>query len=648
VGPFCDIECSSDASCPTGSWCENKRCTTKTDSSDCLDPDNDGYCDCCDKGKECDGGEGNASIYPGAPELCDGLDNDCDTVIDTPSCVVGSQGVGGDDPFAASGTRGGITQNPDGSLSLGSTHVATDFAWPSNDGEGTVSRIDTILDVEVGRYVTVLRIPGGNPSDPGNVPPVHDWYDNRRCNRPSRSTVDLAGNAYVANRAHEGGGCVPQGSVTKIGLYDADLCAMSLDACQCKDRNNNGTIETSRDLDGDGQISLDEADGEFLGYDDECVLWTVPVGPSNSIARAMAIDAYGFVWVGDWQGRKIYKLDPMDGSLVNPSDPTQPATGDGISVAGQPYGAVIDSQGNLWYVNASGTGDIQRVDTLTGSVSPINTDNPVGGYGITIDRKDRVWLASYGDNLGGGTVARYNPTTSTWTSFSAGLSGADWRGRGIAATVAGGTDTGAGVVWAVFHTGAQAHLVGFDDESGAVWDDVDLAAACGAHTCIGAGIGSGGGIWIVNQNSNNTCRYDPDTREVVEIPIGTAPYTYSDFTGNVLRTFTSPQGTYRLIAEGCPNGEPRVVWTLVTWQAGTPGASSLTVQVRNADTVSGLALAPIHGPATQPPDRAFDLASLALEARYLEVIVTLKADDNGNVPTLFSLSIGRECTEDPA
>jgi len=436
--------------------------------------------------------------------------------------------------------------------------------------------------------------------------------------------------------------------VTKVGFYDAGLCTMSLEACQCKDRNGNGSIETSRDLNDDGRISLDASAGEFLGYDDECLLWTVPIGASNSIARAMAIDANGFVWVGDWQGRKLYKLDPADGSLVNPTHPDQPANGNGISVTGQPYGAVIDSQGYLWYVNTYDTGDLQRVDTHTGEVSPLITENPTGGYGITIDRKDRVWMASYSDDNGGGTVARYDPATSTWSTFSAGLSGSNWRGRGVTASAAGETGSGAGVVWAVFHDTGQAHLVGFDDDSGEVWDEVDLDEACGAETCIGAGIGTGGSVWVVNQTSDNVCRYDPGTGDVIEIPIGSAPYTYSDFTGNVLRTFTSPQGTYRHIVEGCPDNEPSLTWTIVTWQASTPGGSSVKVQVRIADTVGGLSGAEMYGPAIQPPDRQLNLMSSGLAGRYLEVLVTLVADADGNVPTLFSLTVGRDCTEDPA
>ena len=128
-GPHCNIECADDTACPVGSWCNDEgRCTDVTDNCD-DDPDGDGYCECCPDGTDC--GEGNPAVHPGASELCDGVDNDCDGTTDRSSCEVVNQGAGGDEPFDDTGTAGGIVENPDGSLSLGSTDVATDFAWPS-------------------------------------------------------------------------------------------------------------------------------------------------------------------------------------------------------------------------------------------------------------------------------------------------------------------------------------------------------------------------------------------------------------------------------------------------------------------------------------------------------------------------------------
>lgn len=48
--------------------------------SSCTDSDGDGYCSTSTGGTDCN--DGNSSIYPSAPESCDGLDNDCDGTVD--------------------------------------------------------------------------------------------------------------------------------------------------------------------------------------------------------------------------------------------------------------------------------------------------------------------------------------------------------------------------------------------------------------------------------------------------------------------------------------------------------------------------------------------------------------------------------------
>lgn len=50
------------------------------DCSSCVDIDEDGYGEGCDAGPDCD--DNDPSVYPGAPEICDGKDNNCDGQID--------------------------------------------------------------------------------------------------------------------------------------------------------------------------------------------------------------------------------------------------------------------------------------------------------------------------------------------------------------------------------------------------------------------------------------------------------------------------------------------------------------------------------------------------------------------------------------
>lgn len=107
------------------------------------------------------------------------------------------------------------------------------FLWVPNSNQGTVSKVDTRTGKELARYRTC----------PSNQAPNAS---------PSRTTVDLQGNCWVGNRQI--------GTAVKIGLYEND---------QYVDRNHNGIIETSFDLNNDGVIT----DDELLPWgQDECVL----------------------------------------------------------------------------------------------------------------------------------------------------------------------------------------------------------------------------------------------------------------------------------------------------------------------------------------------------------------------------------------
>src|SRR5690606_4181780 len=91
-----------------------------------------------------------------------------------------------------------------------------------------------------------------------------------------------------------------------------------------------------------------------------------------------------------------------------------------------------------------------------------------------------------------------------------------------------------------------------------------------SSTPIGVGVGSGGTIWTANQGSHNMTVLNPQSGAVAHFPAGGPTYTYSDFTGNLLRTFTAPQGTYRETFQGC-NGSAVDRWVSVSWSGLTPG-----------------------------------------------------------------------------
>lgn len=164
------------------------------------------------------------------------------------------------------------------------------FIWIPNSGEGTMSKLDVRTGKELGRYRTGPEDLGGKLS-------------------PSRTTVDREGNAWVANRAFG-----LQGSVVKVGLLEAN---------QCMDRNGNGIIETSKDLNGNGRIDPAELlpwpPGAPIGMD-ECILLSVNVGRVDDIPRAVAIDKNNNVWIGLFNGHRYLKLDNFTGAILKSID----------------------------------------------------------------------------------------------------------------------------------------------------------------------------------------------------------------------------------------------------------------------------------------------------------------------------------------
>ncbi len=359
----------------------------------------------------------------------------------------------------------------------------TDFSyiWIANSDEGTVSKIDTVTGIELGRYWAGPAEGGGDPS---------------------RTSVNLAGDVVVTLRE--------PGGITKIAAQEAG----------CFDSNGNGVIDSSTGPD------------DVLAWGkDECVLWhtEIPSIAQYNGPRPTAWDAQTTVdpdggctmgaaraWVGylheDGHG-VFWRLDGETGVVLDEVD--------GPEYINRPYGGAVDAQGNFWVTGWQADPAI-RIDGETLEVTDFG--NPgVEFYGMSLDANGHLWVADRSDT---GAVAHLDPDTATWSVIPD----------------AGGTTRGIqidreGQAWLAGNN--PCRLVQVDTATETLVADAIELPGCGQP--VGISIDGEGYVWVVDREADMAFKVDPVTHDVeLTVPGLVGPYTYSDMTGSGLALVNNP------------------------------------------------------------------------------------------------------------
>ena len=522
---------------------------------------------------------------------------------------------------------------------LGRTFVSQAGAvWVNNNPEGWIVG----LDAKTGRQLVRLdsglaTINGLATGSAASGEKCTFWIGSgysavgNKGNCPGRITTDANGDVWIVNRGFNIRGTLSKFTTTKS---------------HCIDRNNNGKIDSSADLDGNGIVDPDYVgpggEREYLGAAEECILATVPVGAVNDLPRAVAVDKKGKIWVATFNGRKVYRYDPNEPltleATINLDDypgakksPYSAATGKDylflsaksstvirISIdapftvqvatcSGDTYGIVANPDGTEAWAGAHGNNGVQHV-TFPPTGNGTCETWPSNGRTITAVTLDLtpaadggpfIWGAAYGN---GGYILKYNRKGEIVGEY---LDGSNTHGISVDFQ---------NRIWAVSH---QSPFVRVHQNDGTLATAGNLAAF--------------GFDMLPSTTAPGKHNYDP--------------YLYSDFTGVQLdrqAPFTRV-GTWSGITDGGAAGVP---WKRVKWneqpigtQAGAePEGTSLKLSARAADSLGELATAAF---VTVPNGKTgADLSGIV--GRYIEV----RADLTGpgyETPVLSDVTVEGPC-----
>lgn len=499
----------------------------------------------------------------------------------------------------AIGQLDGVNYTAPNSNQLQVNKIGTTFPvlWIANAGEDTLSKIDTNANKEVARYRTGF----GPAGQSGYVSHLGNAYAGPA---PSRTAVDINGNAYVLNRHFDGKSAVLIKVLAEGGI----------------DRNGNGTIDTSSDLDNSGVINGAEikplGDANANGYidtaeiQDERVAWAVRVpngiaAPlvNGQLGRSLCIAPDGNLWVGLFNNRTYYKVSSTNGATV--SGPHNfPVT---------PYGCLVDSAGILWSADLGSR--LGRLDTN----NPSNVSSfPFGmsNYGIAIGNK-RVYLATY-SGANGKPFARFNPETNTFDTPA----GLNYGALGVA------VDGSGNIVAGNYSSGG---VTKFDPNGVVLWSRPNQA---GTGEVRGVAIDANNDVWLIHRTTANVSKFrGTDGSPLGVFPVGDQPYTYSDAAGFAIRNSTNSTGTWTVVLDGSSNGLP---WGSINWNDLIPQGTSVQVQIRAADTVAGLPLV-----AYAPVNKN---TALNATGRFIQVQARLNANTSGDSPIVYDLTVQSRST----
>ncbi len=267
----------------------------------------------------------------------------------------------------------------------------------------------------------------------------------------------------------------------------------------------------------------------------------------------------------------------------------------------------------MWSASLSNTlGKIENTASDTGPYPASSFRGPYGNYGIALgqdpaDGHTLVYL--------GGSSRSYVQFDSATNLFST-PAVVNYSSLGV------NTD-GDGNILVSKSSGG---VVKFAPDGTVLWDK---PSQVGSSDSRGIMPDANSDIWQVHLGSNKTSKFvGSDGTAQGVVPTGINPYTYSDATGFAAANITVSTGNWTVIQD---SGDAGTDWGAVSWNATVPDGAGVTVEVRTADSLAGL------GGATYTP--VGNGTPFSQQGRYIEVRVRLTANDEGESPIVYDVTI---------
>lgn len=495
-------------------------------------------------------------------------------------------------------------------LQLNLSGVGFPILWIANAGEDTLSEFDTTQQGaspgrEIGRFHTWFS------SGVNSVGDGHSAWDGPA---PSRTAVDVDGNAYVLNRHFEGRPALlikilANGYIDRNGNGVADTT---------KDLNNDGVIQASEmmpllDLNGNGIVDPNE-------IQDERVAWAVRVPDgiaaplrSGRLGRALCIGTDGNLWVGLYSDQTYYKVSAADGKTLAGPVSTAPTAGKPNAGSWTPYGCLIDKNGVLWSASLGGIlGKIENTSSNTGPY-PVSSFGGPGNYGIALGA----------DPVDGRTIVYLGGSSNSYTRFDSGTNAFSSPAATWYSSLGVNTD-GDGNILVSKSNGGVAK---FAPNGSVIWDKPAQSGT--ASDSRGIMPDANNDIWQVHLGASRISKFKgTDGTALGYLPSGLSPYTYSDASGFAAANITVSTGTWSVIQNG---GALGTQWGTVSWNATVPAGASVTARVRTADSIAGL--------AAQSFTDVTNGAPFNLVGQYIEAQLRLTANNDGASPVVQDVTI---------